>query len=264
MTSIIGPPRIFQMVERMGDTLEVSAEDALDALDGSAMHAIMQWSADTLDPAEVIIERRWWADVLGWKISGQSDLIWVKQKLLQDYKRCNKSVHIYGVKEEWEQQLNVYRWMAHLQGVEIDKLQIVAWYKGWSKTEQRREKGYPPSAIEILNVPVWPLKQAEEYVYERVRVHQEASVLATPDLPLCTEEERWQNKQRFAVMIKGNKKASAVFDTRQEALFYIGNKMAPDSVKNAYIEPRLSEPRRCQDWCPVRFHCEFGKKWARV
>lgn len=250
-------------MERMGDNLEVDAVENLDALEGSAMHAIMQWAAESMDTSNLIIERRWWADILGWKVSGQSDIIWLKERLLQDYKKCNKSVHTFGVKDEWEQQLNIYRWMASLQGVKIDRIQVVAWYKGWSRAELRRTADYPSSPIEILNVAVWPLDKVEAFVHERVRVHQAASVLATPDLPLCTEEERWQNKQRFAVMLKGNKKASAVFDTREEALFYIGNKMAPGSVKDSYIEPRLSEPRRCTDWCPIRFHCEFGKKYAR-
>ncbi len=251
------------MVERLGDTVECEASEALAALDGSSIHTVLEWAMNGLDSQDWILERRWHTEVLGWKVSGQSDLIHKPTKLLQDYKKCPKNIHTYGPKEDWEKQLNVYRWMASLEGVEIDKLQVIAWYKGWSKVESVRGSGYPPLEAELHDIPVWSLEKTKQYVEDRVRVHQAAAALPLDKQPLCTEEERWQKKNRFAIMVKGNQKATAVHDTKQEALDYMANKMNPDALKNASIEGRTSDPMRCTHYCPVRFHCDFGKKYAR-
>lgn len=249
----------------MGDSLEVDIADSLPALDGSAMHAVLEWAAKGLDPNMWIVEKRFFADVLGRKISGQSDVINKPAKLLTDYKRCSRWVGVYGAKDEWEQQLNMLRWLAHVNGVEVEKLQVFAWFKDWSKTEsvKNKGKGYPQKDWELIDIPVWDLEKAREFVEERVKAHSDAELIATDKLPLCTEEERWQKADGYAVMLHGEKRARHLCSTKQEALSYIATELRADQVAIAKVESRSSDPRRCVSWCPVRFHCNFGRKWAQ-
>lgn len=265
VTSLIQPPRIHQMVERMGDSLEVDIADSLPALDGSAMHAVLEWAAKGLDPDIWIVEKRWFAEVLGKKISGQGDVANKPEQLLTDYKRCSRWVGVFGAKDEWEQQLNMLRWLAHMNGVEVNKLQVFAWFKDWSKTEsiKNKGKGYPQKDWELINIPVWDMDRAKAFTEERVRLHLEAEGMSTENLPLCTEEERWQKGDGYAVMLHGEKRARHLASNKQDALHYIATELRPEQVAIAKVESRVSDPRRCTSWCPVRFHCAYGRKWAQ-
>lgn len=264
VTQLIAPPRVYHLQERLADKLETDVEDVMDALDGSAMHAILEWAAKTLDQSEWVVEKRWFAEVEGWKISGQSDVIQRSKREMTDWKRCLHWVAMFGVKDEWEQQLNILRWLAHVNGEKVDKLKIFAWFKDWSRTELAKNKGrgYPEKKWQIMDIPVWPIDKAEAFVRERVKVHQQASVLPDDALPLCTPEERWQRSDGYAVMIDGEKRARALKDTKQEALSYMGS-LDPALVAKARIDSRVGEPTRCTHYCPVRFHCDFGKKVAK-
>lgn len=265
VTSLISPPRIFQMQERLGDALERDVTDHLAALDGSAMHACLEWAGVSLDSEDWVLEKRWYAELEGWTLSGQSDVIRKSKRLLQDYKRCSKWVGIYGAKEEWTQQLNSLMWLAWKNGVETDTLEIVAWYKDWSKTGKERDPSkFPDHEIEVIPISTWTLEQTEAWLIQRIKTHQAASLLPTASLPMCTEEERWQKADGYAIMIGDASRAKKVCHTRQEALSYIASDLSPDQVAKAKIEPRTSAPKRCQHWCPVRFQCDYGKRWAKV
>ena len=99
VTGLILPPRIRQLSERLGDKLEVEAADQLYAMSGSAVHAVLEWAGKTLDPERYILEERLFAEVLGWKISGQIDVNDRQEKLIQDYKNTSYWVAIYGAKD---------------------------------------------------------------------------------------------------------------------------------------------------------------------
>lgn len=269
VTGLINPPRVFQMVERMGDSLEQEASESLAAFFGSAMHTVFQWAAHSLNSEDWVIEHRFHTRVLGWNISGQVDLIQKSSKLLQDYKTCSRWVATFGAKDEWEQQLNVYRWMASLpsekwpDGLHIDRLEVFAWFKDWSKENTLRDHQYPRKGFEVIKIPTWTLEKAKLYVEDRVRVHQAAALLATDHLPLCTEEERWQKAGEFAVMVGKEKRSRRNVGSKTDALQWMAENLNPSDLTKARIDGRPSEPKRCRLYCPVRFDCDYGKKWAK-
>lgn len=263
VTGLIGPPRVFQMVERMGDKLTQEASDSLYALDGSAMHEVLKWAGLTLPSSDYIIEQRFFVEVMGWKVSGQMDVVHIPTCTLQDYKKCSRKQAQWGVKDEWTAQLNVYRWMLKQHGITVNTLEICAIFKDWSKGQTLRDKSYPKKGFEVMPIEVWDLKRTEQYVHDRVSVHQEAAMLPTDKLPLCTQEEQWKRSDGFAVMVGQEKRARRVLDSRQAALNWMAENLQPNDMAKAKIEGRESEPTRCQLWCPVRFHCDFGKRWAR-
>lgn len=124
--------------------------------------------------------------MLGWKISGQIDVNDRQEKLIQDYKNCSYYVAIFGAKDEWTQQLNVYRWLAHKNGYDINRLEVFANFRDWNKMKSYRERDYPQVGFKIIPIEVWPLSQTEKFIHDRVTIHQLAETTATASLPMCT------------------------------------------------------------------------------
>jgi len=263
VTGLISPPRVRQLSERLKDSIDVEAADQLYALDGSAMHAILEWAGKTLDPERYILERRLFAEVNGWTISGQIDVIDLEKKLIQDYKKTSYWVAAYGAKDEWTKQLNCYRWLCHANGIDVEHLEVWASFRDWKKDQAQRDKSYPQAGHKLMQIDLWPLGKAKEFVYNRVSAHQEASKLSTNDLPKCTDEEKWNKGHGFAVKLAGAKSARKICDTRSEALLWVDKNIKVADLPKVKIETREGEPRRCINYCQARFHCEYGRGWAR-
>jgi len=264
VTGLILPPRIRQLSDRLGDKLEVEAADQLYAMSGSAVHAVLEWAGKTLDPERYILEERLFAEVLGWKISGQIDVNDRQEKLIQDYKNTSYWVAIYGAKDEWTQQLNIYRWLAYKNGYDVNRLEVFANFRDWNKMKSYRERDYPQVGFKVIPIEVWPLEQTEKFVHQRVAIHQESETIATSSLPMCTAEERWTKGGGWAVKVDGHKSAKKICDTKQEALSWMSaNVKDPAILARTKLEPRSGEQRRCIGYCPVRFHCDYGKGVAK-
>ena len=262
-TGLIQPPRIRQLTQRLGDALEVEAADQLYALSGSAMHAVFEWAGKTLDPKRYVFERRLFAEVDGWTISGQIDVIDLETFTIQDYKETSYWVAIYGAKDEWTQQMNIYRWLCWKNGYTVNNLEVWARFRDWKKEKAWNDREYPQAGFKLMPIALWTIQEAESFIKARVKVHQEAEATATTDLPFCTTEEQWKKGSGYAVKVTGAKAARKICDTKQEALSWMSKNIKPADLPKTVIEAREGNPRRCVGYCPVRFHCDFGKKWAR-
>lgn len=262
MTGLNTPVRVKRMMDELGDSLEIEASDSLYALDGSAMHAILEWAGKTLDPERYILERRLFAEVDGWKVSGQIDVMDLQEGLIQDYKKTSYWVAIYGAKEEWTRQLNGYRWLAHKNGIKIDKLEVWANFRDWKKESSWRDPKYPKAGHKIIPITVLPLEETERYIKERVKAHKEGALIPSASMPKCSDEEVW-SKKSWAVLTRGNERAKKVESTKREALDWAAANLKPEDLASMVLEERAGDPRRCIGYCPVRFHCEYGKGVAR-
>lgn len=262
-TGLILPPRIRQLSERLKDSIEVEASDQLYALDGSAMHAVLEWAGKTLDPERFVLEQRLFAELDGWKISGQIDVQDRKLKLIQDYKKTSYWVAVYGAKDEWTQQMNIYRWLCHENGIDVDRLEIWASFRDWKKEQAQRDRDYPQIGHQLMPIEVWPIQDTVKYIKERVRIHQEAETAPTSALPMCSDVEQWKKGNGFAVKLSGAKSARKICDTKREALEWAEKNIKVIDHPKLMIETREGEPRRCINYCPVRFQCTYGKGWAK-
>jgi hypothetical protein len=96
----------------------------------------------------------------------------------------------------------------------------------------------------VIDIPIWPDAVAEEYIRERVQLHQEArDGSAKP----CTDEERWYTGDSWAVTKPNAKRAYRVYKNRQEAE---DNK--PDDM---IVEHRPGEYKRCAQYCEAAPFC---------
>jgi hypothetical protein len=129
--------------------------------------------------------------------------------------------------------------LLHKNNTVVNKLQIVAIFRDWNKHGAQKDPDYPSRNIKIIPVPLWTLEQAEQYVIERIKAHQDANP------PVCTDEERWTTPEQFALMKKGGKRAIKLYPSQEGVI------LNPDQ----YWEHRPKVYRRCQDYCSVNKYC---------
>lgn len=237
VTKLIDSPRKRVLGKRYKDLVTVDVSEMLWALMGQATHTVLERAK-----TDALVEKRLFAEVDGWQVSGQFDRAHIEDGVMQDWKVCS----VYKAKgdENWERQLNCLRWLAHKNGMKVDRLQVVAIFRDWKKSEALRQSDYPGQAVMTIEVPVWTLEYAEEYVRTRVAQHKDAE---NQDLPLCTDEDRWYSGTSFALMRTGLKRAKKVAQTREEL------EPVPDGY---FIEERPGVNRRCESYCDVAPFCE--------
>lgn len=231
VTQLIQPPLIRNLVQKHWDDLEEDASSRIWALLGSSVHGILE---KAFKGTQARVEERIYAEVLGWKLGGQFDVL--EGDTLSDYKVT--SVYAREGKIEWDNQLNVLRWLLHKNNTVVNKLQIITIFRDWRPMEAMKDPEYPQTQVMVLDIPVWDLEVAEQYVIDRVKAHQNANP------PVCTDIERWATPEKFALMKEGGKRATKLFDIR------------PETVEKGYfIEHRPAVYKRCQNYCSVNKFC---------
>jgi hypothetical protein len=228
-----------------GDDLSEDASDRIWSLMGRITHEILQkHDADAWTEERLYIERH------GWRISGQFDRVLLEEGLLQDYKLTSTYSIKDGAKPEYEAQANLYALMLREHGYEIKRAQIVAILRDYQKSKAQHSPDYPQRPVVIIDMPLWPAHQAEQYILERLRVHADAQ----HKLPLCSAEERWERPAKIALIKDGNKRATSLHDTTAEAMAALGA-----AGPKYRIDQRPAEQVRCKDYCAAAPVCEQWK-----
>lgn len=250
VTQLIDSPRVRILRKENDAQISEDAADMLWSVLGTAVHKMFE--EHEVDGH--VSEERLYAEVDNWVISGAIDV----QRgddggglTVLDYK-CTSAWSVVHGKPEWEKQLNFYAWLVeNTKGIEVNGLQIVAVLRDWQRKKAEVDSGYPQAPIVMVDIPLWSSERREEYVKERVRLHQEAEFerLTGGDLPHCSAEERWQKDDTFAVKKKGNKRALRVFDSMKDAEAYL--------KEGQELEIRKGRPVRCEDnYCKVASFCD--------
>ena len=242
-TKLIDSPRVRVLGGKHKDEITVDVSERVWALLGQAVHTILERAG--LRQEGMVVEERLYADVDGWQVSGQVDSMHLEMQKLSDYKVS--TVWKKNGSDSWTRQLNVLRWLAHKNGHTINTLEVIGIFRDWRKSEALRDPSYPQSAIQTIHVPVWTLEDAEDYVRERVAIHQAAS--KGIDIQ-CTDEERWMSPSKFALMKDGGKRAVRVADSAED----LG-----EAMEGYTIVERKGEPKRCTMYCDVSAWCT---QWA--
>lgn len=192
-TRLISPPQIETLRYRHKDEIVEDVSERIWTLLGQATHVIAERAADE----KVISEKRFFATMEGWTVSGAVDLI--EGTTLIDYKVTSVWTYIYKSRiEEWSAQGNVNRWLAAQNGItNLDKMENILILRDWAKRDAGKKADYPQVQIVTQPLEVWPMEKAEAYVRERVLLHQKARASKDEDMPPCSVEDRWENKGRF-------------------------------------------------------------------
>jgi len=185
VTQLIKSPRIVALQKKHDDEITIDYRDEVFKLLGKGVHSVLE-TANT-DDKNLIPERRLYADISGWKISGQTDTISLNEKMLTDYK-CTSVYAITSDKPEWEHQLNLYAWLWRKHGYEIENLRIMAILRDWRRSEADKKFDYPQAPVVSIDIPLWGFIKQTEFVESRVKLHQDT---LNGELPECSDEDRW-------------------------------------------------------------------------
>lgn len=248
VTELMSPPRVQRLRAQMDGEIQQDVSEMLWPLLGSALHVVMErgetqgWTS----------EERLFTEVDGVTISGAIDLQEQTPEGVNivDYK-FTSAWSVMNDKIEWEQQLNVYKWLVErVKKVPVKSLRICALIRDFNRHEVR--EGYPKAPIHMVEIPVWDAVKAEAYVRERLEMHRNSKLAADfgETLPECSPEERWMSETTYAVKRDGRKTAIRVFKTLEEATELAGK-------EKGYVETRLGEPKRCAgNYCGVAQWCD--------
>jgi len=254
------------MKEQYKEEISFDVIDNIWALFGTAVHHILESAkSETL-----VKEERLFVDIDGWTLSGAIDQQEIDDDGINiiDYKVTSVWSVIYD-KQAWHEQLNCY---AHLVEMNKDKpvksLKICAILRDWQQRDARNKDNYPKAPIVLVDIPLWSFNERDVYVRSRMALHRSASDMVTvmkdSDLPVdaffpkCTDTERWSQPEKWAVMLKGNKKAKKVFGTKEDAEEFINTEKFD---KKPYLEYRKGEPKRCTgNYCSVADICHQWKE----
>ena len=252
VTELMSPPKIRRLREQYNDDIQQDVSDMLWSMLGSALHVVMERGKTP----GFLSEERLFVEIDDVLVSGAIDLQESTPAgiIITDYK-FTSAWAVMQDKIEWEQQLNVYKWLVEMVKREkVCGLRICALVRDFSRHETK--PGYPNAPIHMVDIPMWDSVKTETYVRERLEMHRNAKVSADfgETLPECTPEEQWQSETTYAVKREGRKTAIRVFKTLDEA-----TELA--AKEKGYVETRPGEPRRCAgNYCGVAQWCEQFKK----
>ena len=231
-------------------------EDNTDIIDGVERIILREPpEGDTTVAKEV----RLYANIAGIIISGQPDWIALKKQTIEDYKTTSVWKYMKGDFSDWERQLNIYNYLAIVNGYKVKKLFIVGIFKDWKKYETGKEN-YPPHPVVKIPIKMWSAIETLEYIIARIKLHEQANLINNPaelakKLP-CTPEERWQGETTWALKKAGASRAYKVFDVYEDAIKTLSEK------PEYQLETREGTCKKCDEYCNVAQWCQQYKKPA--
>ena len=249
-TELINSPRIVQLKRLFDGELEQDVADQIWSIFGTAIHAVLEHGKDR----NHLVEERLHAVVDGWSISGAIDLQVIEDDgiIVSDYKTTG-AWSVMNEKAEWEQQLNIYAWLVEtVKQKPVKGLSIVAIIRDWSRRESETREGYPEAPVKEIPITIWSYEERTAFIKDRIREHSSGlfSAETGSELPECTPAQMWEKQTSYAIKKIGNKRATAVVETRDEA----DTKLA-ELGKGYAIEVRLGERTRCTHYCQVNKFC---------
>ncbi len=259
ITTLINPPRITQLEKRYKNKLVFDPSKALGAYIGNAIHHHTEMMLRKVSETDgrYLLERRLFDKILNRRISGKFDILWDKQ-VMYDIKSASVWKIIFDPDmEHWTQQQNLYAFMLRNENINVKSINVIAIFKDWSKMMSKRDRNYPQDQVVEYRLPLWSPKTQKTFMEERIQLNKDAEKLDDNKLPICTPEERWEQPTKYAVMKKpGAARAARVFETMREAKEYMDKYRKKSKTNaNAYIEKRLGERKRCENWCRCNQFC---------
>jgi len=274
LTEVIDSPKIKVLWRRHEDEITIDVSDMLHTLLGSAKHYILE-QANKRNGR--LCEERLYIDITtgsvytlpepkeGISIAEQlSGCEWYKldhvyvsckidvydhiQECLEDYKGSSVYKAMRDCDPGWEAQVNCGGYGMRMIGFLVNKLRVVLLPGDWMAAKRKEAersaevKGvtctYPPIKVKEYNsIPVWSDAACLEYLRKRAALHVEANSLSDDAIPPCTQDERWYKGDSWAIIKKGNQKATKMvkgedFENAEDA------KEAATILLQQYIDKR--------------------------
>ena len=249
-TSLLKSPRQVILQKENENAIVQDASKNFYSVFGTAVHSQIERANET--NWDLIFEKRYFMDVAGKVISGQIDAYDVKRNMLLEIKTTSVYAVKNGeVKPDWEKQTNINVEIMRDNGISVRGIKIIAICRDWSQSGLLRDRNYPKTPFVELDVPLWTEQQQKDYILERVTIHSEAEdqykMFGT--LPNCTDEERWKQPDKHALMVKGKKRAIKLYTSLEKAT-------DAQTKPEHYIEFREGKANKCENYCLSAQFCD--------
>ena len=251
VTQLLNPPRIAILKKRHWNKIEETASSRIWSVFGSAIHYMIERHSTDAS----LTEKRFFMHINNRNVSGQIDCY--NDGVLSDYKVTSAWSVVHGSKtEDWTMQLNMGALLMEETGYPVHTLQITALLKDWDKHKAKIDRSYPQCAMVVIPIMRMKNEEIKKWMIRRVTIFDCNDLLKDDYLEPCSSEEMWEAPSKFAVMKEGRKSAVRVFDDLQDA-----ETLLKEKGKDHYIQTRLGERRRCQEYCPVAQFCNIYKEY---
>ena len=258
VTTLLSPIRETMLKRRYHDEIKTDASDLIWALWGTGIHKALEVNAKDGE----LLEQGLGADIIhGYRLTGYADMIDLNRKMVVDYKSTSVWQYINGDFEKYKLQLQMYAYLYYkMTGLFIDKGQIVMFMRDFSKMRSKHEKGgYPERPVMSIDFDLGTPDEIEQYIIERMELLIKYEQVMDNQLPLCTEKERFNSGDKYAIMKKGNKRAVKLHDTMASAnghLEYLQS--TGDGIYS--IDIRKGTDTKCLEYCSVNIYCDYYKQ----
>ncbi len=192
VTELTTPPQIRHLMNLHREEIVYDASGELFRLYGTIIHSLLEAAGTSCD--EDRTEERLFAkitvDGIETTISGKFDHYSSERKSVEDYKLTSVWSFVWGLKPEWDFQINALAWLARENGYEVREGAIVAFYRDF-QLKKAGDGKYPKKGAERVVVPLWKGGELAIDLSQHVREARQAD--AGHPLP-CSDKERWISK----------------------------------------------------------------------
>lgn len=250
VTTLCSPIQQTILKRRHPDQLKVfDVSDRMWSFLGTLAHEILA----QYGRADAIVEKRFFAEVLGKKVSGQTDHY--RDGIITDFKLTKAYKVTKGSCLEWERQTNLYAWLMEQNGWPVTELRIIAFILDWSAANSY-QKNYPACPVVELPIPLWSQAERQAFVQDRVGALLTAAEADDHLLPECSRQEMWADVVDYAVIKVEAKRAVKCYATEEEGRQH---PFRPGEMLVRRYTPR----KRCLRHCAVEPVCRQNLRLLR-
>jgi hypothetical protein len=174
-----------------------------------------------------------------------------------DYKTCSVWKVVYGDFDDWRKQTLIYAYKLKEQGFDVTRADIIALMKDHVKTKAKFESGYPKFPVKKISFTFTEkdFAEIERFIIDKFAEIEKYEDKPDNELPVCTDKERFNKGDKYAVMKKGRKAALRLLDSYEDAEAW------RDENGGDCIEIRKGEDTKCLNYCSV---CEFCSHYKEI
>jgi len=255
-TTLIQGVKQIILTERHWDSLEDDVSERIWAVFGSAVHSLLESEGEN-----DFTEQEMSCKIGDVTVTGRIDSYDMERGVICDYKTAS----VYKIKcgnfDDWYKQGMIYAWLLTRNGFNASKCRFIAMLKDHSKTEAKRDCGYPQSPVYIyeFSVSAQRLKEIENYIARKVEDYCSNAALPDDSIPACSPEEHWDRPSKFAVRKEGRKTAIRLYDSLEDAESHRAR-----LGEGHFVEHRKGESIKCRSYCLCARFCGFYQDNAAV
>ena len=257
ITSLLEPDRALMLKRRYNDKIEQDVSECIWMLFGTVTHYALETGIE-LKENEYVEEHLEHTFENGYTLSGIIDHVY---DYVDDYKTTSVWTVIYGSNNEhWKKQLQMGAYLHYKEhGNWINKGRIIAILKDWNKNDAKFKADYPNLPIEVIEFDLGTPEEIEQWIIDRFNHIAKLEKMYDEELPLCSDEERFNKGTKWAVKKKKNKMATKVHDTLDGAREHLIN--LEQNYPGVYeIEERPGEDTKCLNYCSCCKFCPYYKE----